>query len=424
MVGPPQPNSWDQNGIGVKEFIDLYIDSINLFPPASVLKSVLDQVFNVNESDPYAIELDFLAKLLMNKCNCKSEIEDDRSKSTFDLNYEDFMPTKIQEQDETIFTNIKFGPVDYPIPSTINPPQPNLDEAYLNSVSLLSLDEYKLGTRTDKSDAVTNAIDTASQAQNNQTTSTNAPLNTKFNLKPNLSADVNLKMLLALPSVLVNPLFSPKITMFYGIIYKRYYIKDPSKDLWEDRDGYYTFMEKLIELMVKEIMDYLLKKLYALIKKEIIKLIKKLIAKILSEKILGYVTQIKSILDLIKSLSGSIPPTIPQINFKKCSSVLEGIDSLFNIPNLPPGTTLPPGLSLMGMSKTGLSSTLMTQESVKNMNDQGMNTRPMPDGSPNPNVVIASSISKAVVNQLQTNARIQVSTVNAVLYGEGGGTIT
>jgi hypothetical protein len=220
------------------------------------------------------------------------------------------------------------------------------------------------------------------------------------------------------------PLFSPKITMFYGIIYKRYYITDPSKDLWTDRDGYYEFMGKLIELIIKEIMEYLLKKLFELIKKEIIKLIKKLIVKILGEKILGYVTQITSILNLIKSLTGSIPPTIPQINFKKCSSVLDGIESLFNIPNIPPGLTLPPGLSLMGMSKTGLSPTLMTQDAVKNMNDQGMDTKPMPDGSPNPNVVMASSMSKAVVNQIQSNARIQVSTVNSLVYGEGGGTIT
>jgi hypothetical protein len=152
-------------------------------------------------------------------------------------------------------------------------------------------------------------------------------------------------------------------------------------------------------------------------------LVKKIIIRILSDKVMGYVSQLQSILNLYKFLKGKIPPHLPKINFGNCKSILDGLDQLFDVPNIPPGTMLPPGMSLMGMMKTGLSSTSMTQDAVKSMNDYGMSTDPMPDGTPNPNVVIASSISKAVVQQIQTNARIQVS-ATGVGYSEGGGTIT
>lgn len=419
----PTTSNWGPNGITIKEFVDLYIDSINLFPTATILKSLLDQVFNLKEGDPFDVDLDFLNKLLFKQCNCKSSgTEDDRSKSTFDLGYYDFVPTEITETDETINTNIKFGPVDAPYPNTITPPQPNLDETYLNNVTVLSKNDFKNKNRSDKSDQINNTINNVNQNVYNQTNDSSISLNTKFSI-PSLQADVNLKMLLTLPVILAMPVVSPKITMYFGVIYKRYYISDPTKDLWKTKEEYYTFLSKLLELVVKDILEYLLKKLFDIIKREIIKLIKKIIIKVLGEKIMGYITQLKSILDIIKTLTGAIPPSLPSINFKKCQSVLDGISNLFNIPNIPPGSMLPTGLSLMGMVKTGMSPTLMTQDAVKNMNDYGMDTSPMPDGTPNPNVIMASSLSKAMIQQLQTNANIQVTTINSLVYGTGGATI-
>jgi hypothetical protein len=421
-IGPPTGVDWGVNGIGLKQFTDLYIDSINLFPTGAILKSLLDSIFNMKSGGAYDVDLDFLAKLLDKKCNCKS-IEDDRSKSTFDLTYNDFIPETTNEQDGTLMTNIKFGPVDAPIPLTLTPPQPNLDEAYLKSVSVLSKDEFVKGNRADKANKIAKAIDDAAQDQSTQTNSINLPLSKKFSLKPGLEADMNLKMILSLPSILTMPLLSPKISMYFAVIYKRYYVQDPTKELWKTKDEYYAFVAKLIELVIEDLIKYLLEKLFAIIKKEIIKLIKKIIIKILSEKVLGYITQLKSILDLYNMIKGMIPPKLPQINFNNCKSVLDNLLKLFDMPNIPPGSIMPPGMSMMGMMKTGLSSTAMTQDAVSDMDDNGMDTKPMPDGSPNPNVVLASAMSKAVIKQLQTNARVQVSTVG-VGYGEGGGTIT
>ncbi len=421
-IGPPVGIDWGPNGMGVKQFVDLYIDSINLFPTESILKNLLDSIFDMKEGDPFDVDFDFLTKLLLNKCNCKS-IEDDRSKSTFDLSYYDFTPETNNESDPTLMTNIKFGPVDAPIPSAIIPAQPNLDEAYLNTVVPLTKIEFIKGNRNDKNNQINQAIDSASQIQHEQTNGINQSLGTKFSIKPGLEADMNLKMILQLPVILTMPLLSPKISMYFGIIYKRYYISNPNNELWKDKDEYYAFIGKIIELVIRDLVEYLLKKLFAIIKKEIIKLVKKIIVRILSEKVMGYINQLRSIIDLYNFVKGKIPPTLPKINFGNCKSILDGLNQLFDIPNIPPGTMLPPGMSMMGMMKTGLSSTSMTQDAVKSMNDYGMNINPMPDGTPNPNVVIASSISKAVVQQIQTNARIQVS-ATGVGYSEGGGTIT
>lgn len=422
-IGPPTGVDWGPNGIGVKDFIDLYLNSINIFPTESVLKDLLDVIFNMKEGTPYDADLDLLLKVLVKQCKCKT-VEDDRSKSTFDLEYTDFLPEPINENDPTITTNLKFGPVDAPIPNTIIPQQPNLNESYLNTVTVLSKDEFIKGNRNNRSQAINNAIDKAGEDNSNQTNPFNLPLDTKFSLKPNLEMDMNLKMILMLPTILVMPLFSPKITMYFGIIYKRYYIADnPPRDLWKNKDEYYAFLLKLVELVIRELIADLLKKMFAIIKREVIKLIVKVITRVLSDKIMGYVNQLKSLIELFNALKGQIPPNIPKINYNNCKSVLDNLLQLFNIPNIPPGIQLPPGMSMMGMVKTGLSSTLMTQSAVTKMNALGLNTRAMPDGSPNPNVVIANAISSAVVEQIQNNARIQVSSVGFG-YNEGGGTIT
>jgi hypothetical protein len=321
-------------------------------------------------------------------------------------------------------TNIKFGPVDAPIPTSIIPVQPNLDSTYLNTVTVLTKDDFVKGNRNYREKVITDAIDQAGEEQNKQTTSINFPLNTKFSLKPNVEMDMNLKMILMLPTILVMPLFSPKITMYFGVIYKRYYNADnPSRDLWKDQDEYYEFLSKLIESIARDLMGYILKKLFNIIKREVIKLIMKIVVRILSDKIIGYVNQLQSLLEIFKMLKGQIPPQLPRVNFDNCKSILDNLLKLFDIPNIPPGLQLPPGISMMGMAKTGLSPTLMTQSAVMKMNSMGLNTGAMPDGTPNPNVVIASAMSSAIVEQIQQKARIQVSTFGFG-YNEGGGTIT
>jgi hypothetical protein len=423
LISSPTTSNWGPNGITVKEFADLYIDSINLFPTSSVIKSLIDQTFNIQQGTPYDADLNFVNKLLGKHCNCKpNNINDDHSKSSFNLEYTSFIPNTINETDSTVNTTIKFGPVDAPYPDAIIPKQPNLNESYTQEVILLSDDAFKLANKTDKTNTIGKTITNVNKSVTTQTTNTNSSLSKKYSI-PNVNADANLKMLLNLPVILTQPLLSPKMTMYFGVIYKRYYIQNPTKPLWKNKEEYYQFMDKLLELVVREILEYLQKKLFDIIKKEIIKLIKKIIVKVVGEKILGYTTQLKSILDIIKTLKGKIPPTTPLVDFKKCSSVLDGINALFNIPNLPPGSTLPAGLPLMGMVKSGLSPTLVTQDAVKYMNDAGMNTSPLPDGTPNPNVVIANSIAKAMIKQLQTNANIQVTTINSVVYGQGGATI-
>ena len=236
---------------------------------------------------------------------------------------------------------------------------------------------------------------------------------------------MNLKMILMLPVILTMPLLSPKMSMYFGVIYKRYYIADPSKDLWEDKDEYYVFLEKLIELVIRDLMMFLLKKLYAIIKKEVIALVKRTIIKIMGEKVMGYYNQIQSLVGLYKSLQGQIPPQLPSINFNKCKSILDGIDKLFNIPNVPPGIALPPGISMMGMAKSGLSSTAITQDAVRYMREAGMQISPLPDGSPNPNVLLANSISKALTDNIQNNMNIQISGIGTAagipVFVEGGG---
>ena len=423
-IGPPNddPNIWGPSGMGLKQFVDLYVDSINLFPPESVLKDLLDAIFNMKEGDPFQFDFDFLAKLLLGKCNCKT-IEDDRSKSTFDLTYNDFVQPKPEQP--IITTDIKFGPVDAPVPLSIIPQQPNLDGAYLSTVSVLTKDEFIKGNRNAKEQQIKNVIDTTLQNKHDQTNGINLPFDTKFSLKPNLEADANLKMILMLPVILTMPIFSPKISMYFGVIYKRYYITEPNRELWKDKDEYYIFIGKLIELVIKELLQYLLKLLYAKIKKEVIALVKKIIAKVLGEKIMGYIAQIKSIIDLYNQLKGRIPPQLPNISFGNCKSILDNLLKLFNIPNIPPGLPLPPGASMMGMMKSGLSSTQMTQDAVKYMNQFGLNTNPMPNGTPNPNVIIANAMSSAVIQNIQSNARGQISGIiapNGMV--EGGCTIT
>ena len=126
---------------------------------------------------------------------------------------------------------------------------------------------------------------------------------------------------------------------------------------------------------------------------------------------------------MFNMLKGKIPPQLPMINFSSCKSVLDNLLNLFDTANIPPGPILPPGMSMLGMTKAGMSPTSMTQKAVEKMNSMGLNTKALPDGTPNPNVLIANAMSEAVVSEIR-NSRIQISTIGAVGPAEGGGTIT
>jgi len=413
-------SDWGNNGITITDFMDLYIDTVNIFPKAEIIKQLLDQALNVSKKDPFELDFSEILDLLLKtqgKCNCN--VEDDRSKSTFDIGYEDFLD--LNQIPKTINNDLVFGPVDYPTPELKS--RPKIKESLVNNAELLNSNEFSNGRNAEKKDKINAYIDNLTEAAYNDNVDFNLQTpELKATLDPMAKFDVNLKMLLLLPAVLVMSFFSPKIVVYLSILYKRYYIDEPEKDLWLTKEEYYEFAARFILVILKLLVKKILKKIWEWIKREIIKLLKKILIKILSEKLFGYISQLQSLIQIITALFGYIPPTIPRINFNNCHSILDGLEQLFNIPNIPPGIPLPPGMSFFGAFKSGLSPTQMTQQAVDKMSSLGLDTQPMPDGTPNPNVLIANAMSTAVISQIQQNARIQVDTIP--LYGTGGASIT
>lgn len=417
------PNNWGPSGVNLSTFVDLYIDEVTIFPKTEILKQLLDITLSVETDEPFELDFNEMLNLILKlQGKCNANFEDDRTKSTFDIGYEDFIPETNQTNQINEFnTELKFGPVDYPTPEIKS--KKNINESLLNDATILTNNEFKTGKNESRKLNAEKYIDNITEASNNKTN--DLVIQTpelKIKLDPTIKYDTNLRALLLLPSVLVMSLFSPKFVIYASILFKRYYVDDPNRSLWQNKDEYYLFVKRFIISVLNLLMRKILKMVWNKIKTEIIKMIKKTLIKILGEKLSGYLNQLKSLAQIVESLSGSIPPTLPRIKLTNCHSALDGLEQLFNIPNIPPGIPLPPGISFFGAFKSGLSPTQMTQQAIDKMNSLGLDTSPMPDGSPNPNILIANAISTAVITQIQQNARIQVDTIP--LYGTGGATIT
>ena len=413
----------------IKQFVRDYLDSINILPPESVIKYLVDSMFG-NISGPNMVEYNtrfskFLNFGLKHQRRCGGNREDDRHKSTMDIGYEDFKPVTVAEDagnPELLVEQppLQFGSVDYGGFPT-QPELTNNPQLVAQTTSTVIAPADLNGSNTTKEGKLNNLLDATQGTTFNQNFATqiqSPDINAQY---PNFAAHFNLGALTIVPSLIASMVFRPKLVLLSHVVYRRLYnIGTPAyRALPKTVDEYFEFQKTLFLQIVREVYTKILKMIFNLVKLEIIKLIKQLVVRILSEKLAGYLSQIKQILailaaigQLAKSAAGALP-----IKWDNCKSVLENLLNLFQIPNFPPGPPVPPPLVLIGgFGKSGMSATQASTSAIEGLQARGFNFRDNEDGSENRDKAMIQEILKAAADMVR-NAKVDVAAPAVAGFG-------
>jgi len=294
-------------------------------------------------------------------------------------------------------SNIKLGVVEFEDCDNVKVP--------LNSEALLTaLDDLQFNEDTDDLNEFQNALNIINPAVNNTFT---ASLNDGF-LKQFINA-------------LVGSILSPKVILpFMIMLYAtKQQVPPQVKNIEDFTKQYRTFYIEFVSKLYSKFTEKVLKEL----KKQIIRLVTLLNSDILNEKKKNIQDAILSIVSLI-----AVPTNLVR-DFRECKAGIDEILTLLNagvknrIEKLQNRQTpIPLPLLLSAQLLDGYSPTRAFLNTIENLDELGVPTGPMPDGSPNKFVASIKGIFDGNSQEIAQNGKVAIG-VGALTVTPAGITI-
>jgi len=237
--------------------------------------------------------------------------------------------------------------------------------------------------------------------QNNQVKSL-----TDFTLQwkiPQISLKIDDDFIQKLIQGLVFSALSPKVLLPIMVMAKS--LQQTAQDAINSFDSFAKIFKKFLFKIVKRIGANFIQILFEKIKKDITKLLRKLLTKINAEKAEIYASMILTLVQLLSNIANLI-------DFQKCKSVIDGILALFDKvlkgSKIPGQNRIPLPLLLASQLLDGYSPTRAFTEVIGEMQNLGLPTGPLPDGSPNLGLAHTYAIIKGMSNEQVKNGRTDV----------------
>jgi hypothetical protein len=298
---------------------------------------------------------------------------------------------------EQNISNIKLGVVEFEDCDNVKVP--------LDVEALLSaLDNLQFNEDTDDLNEFQNALDVINPAVNNTFTGS---INEGF-LKQFLNA-------------LVGSILSPKVILpFMIMLYAtKQQVPPQVKNIEDFTKQYRTFYIEFVSKILSKFTERVLKEL----KKQILRLVTLLNTDILNEKKQKIQNMILSIVSLI-----AVPTNLVR-DFRECKT---GIDELLSLLNAGvqksvqrlsnAGSPIPLPLLLSSQLLDGYSSTRAFLNTIENLEELGIPTGPMPDGSPNKFVASIKAMFDGNSQEIAENGKVAIG-VGALTVTPAGITI-
>jgi hypothetical protein len=174
---------------------------------------------------------------------------------------------------------------------------------------------------------------------------------------------------------------------------------------------------RIILKMIKRIGEIILEYVWEEVKKFIIKLVSDIVQKVIKENNVKQSEIINSLIQILLTASESLD------NISDCRSLLETLLRYIKLPPVPP-IRIPKNLVAAAELRPGFSDVRALQNVIKNFSEAGINTEPMPDGSPNVNIKMAYSLIKGVEEERSKNGKVQITTFPSTVNTSSGPGVT
>lgn len=297
-------------------------------------------------------------------------------------------PEDILSSLEELFTNSQDGKLLFPgeNPNTINTNEGS--DIIDNSKSIPNLDQAASVLDKALNNGINNVVN-------------DGEVSAVINL-PNINAEIQLGILKAIPYAMMQMVVTPKI-----MVIPKLFLVLKGDDNKKSAEDTIDFIKPIIKKIGNSITDLIVQNIFNLIKKDLIGLAKKISADFLKQRGLDYAASLGSLLALLKALKG--------FKIKGCESIIEQILRLLKLLNVVPMPPIPPPIVLLGGGlKPGLNSVSMINDLKAGLSDKGIETAAtFPDGTPNHLMIALEETVKLMVNNIKTNAKVEVTTVGA-----------
>jgi len=230
---------------------------------------------------------------------------------------------------------------------------------------------------------------------------------------PNLKVDFDFNIIKKLPLILVSLILTPKVILGISIALKAVGGFIASLDIMDLVKKFFRIIFKIVKRIGELILEYVWEE----VKKFIIQLVSYIIQKVLRENDVKQSAIINSLIQALLAASESLD------NISDCRSLLDTLLKYIKLPPVPP-INIPKNLVAAAELRPGFSDVRALQNVIKNFSESGINTEPMPDGSPNVNVKMAYSMIKGVEEERNKNGKVQITTFPSSVNTSSGPGVT
>ena len=331
----------------------------------------------------------------------------------FDDSFFEFTDVDLRNVDQRI-TNIKNGVTEFEDCGNVKVP--------VNTPQLLSaVDQLNyIEDESELDEAASNLTDVITD---------NPAWELLFPNSVNIKATINVNFIKELPRAFITTLLSPKILLPIFIVLESIQqlatstVNTICKTTINSLQDFFKCFKSFVKNLVSKIGALFVKELFELIKKDLVNLIQSIIKDIGKEQIAKKYVIILKLVQLLLVVSQIVK------DWRKCKSVIDELLQLLKIATSGLGSKVP--LPLLAASELlgGFSATKAMINTIEELQDIGIPTGPMPDGSPNLHLASVLSQIKGHDKENSENGKVQIFakplaispagfTIPAAIYGK------
>jgi hypothetical protein len=216
----------------------------------------------------------------------------------------------------------------------------------------------------------------------------------------NIKAALDLNFIKLITQGLILSLLGPKVLLPLFVM-----LKAIGKELCGNLNGFvdlFLCFKTFIKNLVSRIGAIFIKELFKLIKRDILNLIQSVVRDLQKEKADKRIIMILKLIQILIVVAQFIK------DWRECKSVIDEILWLLKIA-APGGLQLPLPLVFASQLLDGFSASRAFIGAIEDLQKLGIPTGPLPDGSPNLEVLSVFSTIKAMVNEEAENGKVQIA---------------
>ena len=219
-----------------------------------------------------------------------------------------------------------------------------------------------------------------------------------------LSVTINTEFLNLIPIAITNSLLSPKHLFPLMVMSKS--LQNDFVDNIEDLQDFIREFKKFIINLQSKISAIFVEELVKQIRKNIKDLMQSIVEQTTNELLNKRAKIILASINLALTLAAAIE------DYRRCKSIIDELQKMLSLTNQIRGLAgngVPTLLNYLANLKPGMSPTSMLTRFVDKLEDAGVPTGDLPDGSPNLGLIIQQSFNQSLIDEIAENGKTDVT---------------